>query len=283
MLTHIKNLILDMDGVLWRGETALPGLVEFFATLRRLEIGFALATNNATKTAVQYVEKLARFGVDIPAAAIVTSAEATAAYLRQEYGEETAVAETAVYVVGESGLHNAMMAQGFPIITPAEVKAGAVPALVVVGFTRYATYGDLAMGALAVHKGARFIGTNPDPAFPSELGPLPGAGALIAFVQTATGVTPTLVGKPGPIMFQQAMQRLGGAAHNTAMVGDRLSTDIAGGQAAGLTTILVLSGISTRADTQNNRFKPDYIVADITELAEILAQLSKKPGSRVDF
>ncbi len=176
-----------------------------------------------------------------------------------------------------------MMAQGFPIITPAEVKAGAVPALVVVGFTRYATYDDLAMGALAVHKGARFIGTNPDPAFPSELGPLPGAGALIAFVQTATGVTPTLVGKPGPIMFQQAMQRLGGAPHNTAMVGDRLSTDIAGGQAAGLTTILVLSGISTRADAQNNRFKPDYIVADITELAEILAQLSKKPGSRVDF
>ncbi len=283
MLTHIKNLILDMDGVLWRGETALPGLVEFFATLRRLEIGFALATNNATKTAVQYVEKLARFGVDIPAAAIVTSAEATAAYLRQEYGEETAVSATAVYVVGESGLHNAMMAQGFPIITPAEVKAGAVPALVVVGFTRYATYDDLAMGALAVHKGARFIGTNPDPAFPSELGPLPGAGALIAFVQTATGVTPTLVGKPGPIMFQQAMQRLGGAPHNTAMVGDRLSTDIAGGQAAGLTTILVLSGISTRADAQNNRFKPDYIVADITELAEILAQLSKKPGSRVDF
>ncbi|MBE2202659.1 MAG: HAD-IIA family hydrolase [Anaerolinea sp.] len=278
MLTHIKNLILDMDGVLWRGETALPGLVEFFATLRRLEIGFALATNNATKTAVQYVEKLARFGVDIPASAIVTSAEATAAYLRQEYGEETAV-----YVVGESGLHNAMMAQGFPIITPAEVKAGAVPALVVVGFTRYATYDDLAMGALAVHKGARFIGTNPDPAFPSELGPLPGAGALIAFVQTATGVTPTLVGKPGPIMFQQAMQRLGGAPHNTAMVGDRLSTDIAGGQAAGLTTILVLSGISTRTDAENNRFKPDYIVADITELAETLAQLSKKPGSRVDF
>ncbi|MCB8966669.1 MAG: HAD-IIA family hydrolase [Ardenticatenaceae bacterium] len=270
MLTHIKNLILDMDGVLWRGETPMPGLVDFFATMRHLQMGFALATNNATKTAVQYVEKLARFGVDVPAANIVTSAEATAAYLRQEYE-----AETAVYVVGESGLHNAIAAQGFHIISGAEVRDGAVPTLVVAGFTRYATYDELAMGALAVHKGSRFVGTNPDPSFPSELGPLPGAGAIIAFIQTATGVTPTLVGKPGPIMFQQAMQRLGGTPANTAMVGDRLTTDIAGGQAAGLATILVLSGISSRDDVANGDIKPDYIFADITELTEKL----KRGGS----
>lgn len=265
MLTHIKNLILDMDGVLWRGETPLPGLIDFFATLRHLHIGFALATNNATKTAVQYVEKLARFGVDMPAAQIVTSAEATAAYLHEEY--ETG---TAVYVVGETGLHNAITAQGFHILTPLQIKEGLVPTLVVVGFTRHATYNELAMGALAVHKGARFIGTNPDPSFPSELGPLPGAGALIAVVQTATGVTPTLIGKPGPIMFQQAMRQLGGTPENTAMVGDRLTTDIAGGQAAGLTTIMVLSGISTRAEAENGRIRPDYICADITELAKKL-------------
>ncbi|MBK6328774.1 MAG: HAD-IIA family hydrolase [Chloroflexi bacterium] len=266
-LAPIKNLILDMDGVLWRGDTPLPGLADFFAALRRREMGFALATNNATKTAVMYTEKLARFGVDVAPEHIVTSAEATAAFLRQEYE-----VGTAVYVVGDKGLHDAVTAQGFTIITPEQAKAGAQAAVVVAGFSRTATYEIMAMGAHLINQGARYIGTNPDPSFPSEIGPLPGAGALLAFIETGTGVKPTIIGKPGPIMFQQAMRRMGGTPENTAMVGDRLSTDILGAKNAGLQAILVLSGISTRADVAEQGIEPDFIFADIGEITAVLSQ-----------
>ncbi len=265
MLQQIKNLILDMDGVLWRGETPMPGLNHFFDTLRRRDINFVLATNNATQTAVQYTGKLARFGVTVPPSQIVTSAEATADYLRDEYAPGTAV-----YVVGEPGLHQALQAREFVICGAQEVRDGLVPALVVVGFNRHADYPLLAMAALAIHKGARFVGTNPDVTFPSEIGLMPGAGSLLAFLQTATDVQPTIVGKPGPIMFRQALKRLGGTTANTAMVGDRLNTDIAGAKAAGLRAILVLSGITQPEDIPANGAGPDWIFADISALAQVL-------------
>lgn len=265
MNQQINNLILDMDGVLWRGETPLPGLVDFFETLRQAGIRFVLATNNARKTADQYTRKLARFGVDVPPEQILTSAEATATYLAQHYDPGTPV-----YTVGDEGLHQALVAKGFQSISPQQVREGVTAPLVVVGFTPYATYNDLAMGSLLVHKGARFIGTNPDPSVPNELGPLPGAGALLAVITTATGIQPTLIGKPGHIMFQEAVHRLGDDPRATAMVGDRLSTDIAGAQAAGLTAILLLSGISSRAEAEAGPIKPDLILDDITALAHYL-------------
>lgn len=272
-LTAITNFILDMDGVLWRGETPMPGLDEFFATLRRLHIGFVLATNNATKTAVMYTEKLARFGIEVPPGQILTSAETTAVYLSERYEKGTAV-----YVIGENGLHDALTAQGFHIITPDQVYNGATAPLVVAGFTRHITYPELAMGSLLVHKGAAFIGTNPDPSFPSEIGPLPGAGALLAVVATATGVQPATIGKPGPIIFQEAVKRLGSSPTNTAMVGDRLTTDIKGGKDAGLQTILLLSGVSTRADITREGIQPDYIFQDITELTAVLTKNGNYPS-----
>ncbi|MFO7539023.1 MAG: HAD family hydrolase, partial [Chloroflexota bacterium] len=222
MLKNIQNLILDMDGVLWKGETPMPGLIEFFATLTELDIDFVLATNNASKNAAQYVARLRSFGLDIPEAKILNSAEATADFLRHEFGHETNQAageETAastgagqaVYMVGDDGLRQALSSRGFSLLTPAAVYEGAYAPLVVVGFTRHATYPDLAMAALLVHKGATFIGTNPDVAFPSEVGPLPGAGALQALIATATGHPPDhIVGKPGPTIFREAMRRLGG-------------------------------------------------------------------------
>lgn len=248
----------------------MPGLTDFFEALQRLKVGTVLATNNATKTSEQYVDKLARFGVQMPADRILTSAEATAGYLGQRYEPGTRV-----YVVGESGLHQALAARGFTIVGADEVAAGATTRLVVVGFNRSATYVELAMGALCVHKGATFIGTNPDPSFPSELGPLPGAGALLAVISTATGMQPTVIGKPGPIIFREAMRRLNGTSADTAMVGDRLSTDIAGGKAAGLITILLLSGITSRADIEVGDIVPDYVFEDITELAETLERISR--------
>ncbi len=261
----INNLILDMDGVLWRGDTPLPGLVDFFATLRAAGIGFILATNNATKTAAMYTARLAGFGVAVPPAQILTSAEATAGYLAERF-----TTDQPVYVVGAQGLREAIAAQGFRFLTPAEVRAGSAAACVVVGLSPQLTYEELAMASILVHNGTPFIGTNPDPTFPSEIGPVPGAGAIQAVIITATGVQPTLIGKPGPIIFREAVKRLGGDPAGVVMVGDRLSTDIAGAQAAGLRSILVETGISSRAEAENGPIRPDYIFADITELAAFL-------------
>lgn len=267
MQSKIKHLILDMDGVLWHGETPVPGLVDFFNTLDQLNIAYVMATNNATRTAEQYTKKLEGFGLHIAPDRILTSAETTAAYLEPRYAPGSAV-----YLVGAKGLHSAMKAHGFEIITADEVAKGARAPLVVLGFTPDAIYKDLAMAALLVDSGADFVGTNPDASVPNELGPLPGAGALLAVISTSTGVQPQIVGKPGPIMFEHALKRLGSIKANTAMVGDRLTTDIAGAKAAGLWAILVLSGISEIGDIQQANYKPDFVFTDITELGAELAR-----------
>jgi 4-nitrophenyl phosphatase len=263
-MEHLKNLIIDMDGVLWHGETAVPNLPDFFATLRRRPLNFVLATNNAAKTPEQYVAKLARFGVKVEPAQILTSAVATADFLQEEYA-----GGTNVYIIGGDGLHQAIQQRGFTILSVADVmERGLRPAVVVVGFWREASYADFAAGAVGLNQGARFIGTNPDVSLPSEYGRLPGAGSFLALLEAATSITPTVIGKPGSIMFHEALKRLNGKTQNTAMVGDRLNTDIMGGKAVGLQTILLLSGISTRADlTLPNAVQPDYVLADISELA----------------
>jgi 4-nitrophenyl phosphatase len=281
----LRNLIIDMDGVLWRGETAMAGLVEFFAAIRELELGYILATNNATRTAAQYSDKLARLGVDVSPGHILTSSEATAAYLRQDHP-----AGTAVYVIGEAGLCEALAAAAFDVITePLNVHAPpathahlagsplrATPPLVVAGLNRRVCYQELATAALYIAAGADFIGTNPDPSWPSEWGQLPGAGALLAFLTTATGVEPKVVGKPGQIVFQEALHRLGGSTSDTVMVGDRLATDIAGAQAAGLRAILLLSGVATLADVQTSPVKPDWIFEDIAALTAALTGANRE-------
>ncbi len=269
-MKDIQNLILDMDGVLWRGETAIPGLPEFFDTLRDMDIGFILATNNATKMADEYVVKLARMGVDVDAGQILNSAELTAVYLAREYPSGTPV-----YVVGTASLQAALQAEGFKIVLIDEVKDGKLAKLVVVGFNPNVDYKELAMGALAVHKGARLIGTNPDISIPNELGPLPGAGALLALISTTTGVEATVIGKPGPAIFEEAIRRLNGNKENTAMVGDRLNTDILGAKNAGISSIMLLTGISSRNDIQESGIHPDYVFADITELANVLRETHK--------
>ncbi len=266
-MDNIKNLILDMDGVLWRGETPMPGLADFFNTMHDCGIQFVLATNNASKTPQQYVAKLARFGVTVTEDQVFTSAEATGRYVQERYA-----VGTAVFVVGAEGLQTAVQKRGFRLLTIDEVMAGETAVFVVAGFNPTVTYAQLAAGSLLIRKGADFIGTNPDLTFPSEYGQLPGAGSLLAFIQAATGVEPTVIGKPGPLIFQMAMHKLGGTPQNTAMVGDRLETDIAGGKAAGIQTILVLSGISQRADLANaNGLQPDLIFADIQEIADQIA------------
>ena len=264
-MKHIQNLIIDMDGVLWHDNTPMPGLADFFAILRRLNIKFMLATNNASKTPAMYKQKFAGFGIEMDEFNILNSAEATAQYVRGEYD-----AGTAVYVVGDIGLHEAMKAQGFKILTIDEVYNGATAEVVVAGFNPNVFYKELAAGTICIRKGAKFIGSNPDPSYPTEWGPLPGAGAIIAVLETATGVKPIFIGKPGPALFQEAMTRLQAKPENTAMVGDRLTTDIAGGINAGIETILVLSGVTAKEELQESEIQPTYVLADISELAERL-------------
>ena len=264
---EIKSLILDMDGVLWHGETPQPGIDKFFARLNSLDLPFVLATNNAMRVASQYTEKLARFGVDVNPNRILTSSEATASYI-----EHVHPTVKTVYVVGESGLIRAMETQGFKVFGPEQVRNGETAEAVVAGLTRDSlTYELLAMGSRLLNEGALFIATNIDATYPTETGPLPGAGAIIAVLEVSSGISPTVIGKPNPHMFEEALRRLGPAATGAAMVGDRLTTDIAGGNAAGISTILVLSGVSTEKEIETSGIRPTYVFRDITDLGEALA------------
>ncbi|MFB0535176.1 MAG: HAD-IIA family hydrolase [Anaerolineae bacterium] len=260
-LRPIENLIIDMDGVLYRGHEAIPGLREFFALLRARSIGFILATNNSTRTAQQYVDKLAQMGVEVALSEILTSSQATAMYL-----ETLAPPGTKVYVIGEEGLETAVRERGYII-------SGDGAEFVVVGMDRRLSYEKLKVATLLIRRGARFIGSNPDKTLPTEEGLIPGAGAMLAALEASTGIAPTIVGKPERTIFELALVKLGGSKEDTAIVGDRLETDVLGGYNAGLMTILVLSGAATRQDVDSAPVKPDLVFEDVRHLYEVWRQL----------
>jgi len=260
-LRPIENLIIDMDGVLYRGDEAIPGAKEFFAFLRERPLGFILATNNSTHTAQQYVDKLARMGVEVALPEILTSSQATAMYL-----ETLAPPGTKVYVIGEEGLETAVRERGYII-------SGDGAEFVVVGMDRRLTYEKLKVATLLIRKGASFIGSNPDKTLPTEEGFIPGAGAMLAALEASTGVAPIIVGKPERTIFELALAKMGSNKEDTAIVGDRLDTDVLGGYNAGLTTILVLSGATTRQDMDSALVKPDLVVEDIRHLHKAWLQL----------
>jgi 4-nitrophenyl phosphatase len=257
ILSKIRHLIVDMDGVLWRGDQPMPDLKAFFAFLRRRDIGFILATNNSSRTPEQYVEKLARFGIEVPVEAILTSAQVAAAYVADQVPPGTRV-----YAVGKEGVRRALEERGFVL-----TEHGAD--IVVVGWNTDLVWDDLATAALLIHRGARFIGTNPDVSYPTERGPVPGNGAQLAALEVTTGVAPIITGKPEPQMYEQAMRRMDACPESTAVIGDRLDTDLAGGVRLGLTTVLVLSGIATEVDVAAASIKPDVVCADIGELVRV--------------
>jgi 4-nitrophenyl phosphatase len=261
ILRSIRHVIVDMDGVLYRGSQALPGTARFIEFLRRRRIGFVLATNNSTRTPQQFVDKLAGMGVEIQTSEVLTSAQATAAYLAG-----IAPPATRVFVVGMEGLRAALTEAGFSLV---EEDAD----FVVAGMDFETCYERLADATLQIRAGARFVGTNPDKTFPSERGIVPGAGSILAFLEAATGVTPTVVGKPGTAMIDQALARLSAQRASAAMLGDRLETDILAGQRAGLYTLLVLSGITTRKSLSGSAIQPDLIFEDIGHLGQAWAKL----------
>jgi 4-nitrophenyl phosphatase len=253
-LRDIHALVVDMDGVLWRGDAPIPGLTEFFDLLRDRPIAFRLATNNSSKTPAQYVRKLASLDVRVESDKILTSAVATARYLAVE------APGALVYVIGEDGVRQALLDHGF------RLSDGERADFVVSGWDHGINFAKLSEAALLIRAGAKFVGTNPDRTWPSERGLLPGTGATLAYLQAATDVEPLIIGKPQRHMFDAALTAMGADPAHTAMLGDRLETDILGGQRAGLRTILVLTGVSDQAALASSSVEPDWVFQNIQEL-----------------
>ena len=268
----IKSLIIDLDGVLYRGDQAIVGAREFISLLQREGVPFLLLTNNSTRTPGQYVTRLARMGIAIRESDVLTSAQATALYL-----DRIARPGARVYAIGEEGLRAALEEKytTFPS-PPCEggsdvVETGAD--FVVVGMDTGLTYEKLRVATLLIRGGARFIATNPDKTLPTEEGLIPGNGAIIAALKAATGVAPFVVGKPEPAIFDLALARMGVGKEGMAVIGDRLETDILGGQRAGLSTILVLSGATSRQELENSSIKPDLVFEGVGQLHEVWSRL----------
>jgi 4-nitrophenyl phosphatase len=253
-LNKIKHLILDMDGVLYRGSEPVPRLREFFSFLREQSIPFMLVTNNATRTPSERSKQLAGMGAEVSPSEILVSGQATARYLRRDYP-----AGTRVHVFGMSALRQALEEEGF-VLADNDVE------VVVASVDRDVTYEKIKRAAGLLRGGARFIATNLDPNIPSEEGFLPGSGAMVAMLAAASETRPTGVGKPEPIMYELAMTQMGARPETTAAVGDRVATDIVGGKRAGITTICVLTGASGRAEAE--AADADFIFADIGHLLD---------------
>jgi 4-nitrophenyl phosphatase len=269
--TNIRALIIDMDGVLWHGNQAVAGLAEFFQILRHKNLPFVLATNNASHTPEQYVSKLSAMGVTVEPKEIMTSALATAMYL----AERMDPAQTRVFVVGEDGAIQALQEQGFTLTGLYEINGPASKGadVVVCGKDHTLNWDKLATATLNIRAGAKFIGTNDDNTLPTELGLIHGNGAILAALQTASGVNPTIIGKPEPIMYQQAIARLGANLDETIAIGDKLETDILGAVRTGIRSLMVLGGVSTEEDLKVSEYQPTWVMQDIRAVTEALRAL----------
>lgn len=259
-LASIRGFILDMDGVLYRGNTLIPGVTDFLAALDAAEIPYTMATNNSTNSQLDYVAKLDRLGVSVPEESIFTSAVATATYLRSTYPDGTRV-----YVVGMKALRQAIFGDGH--FLPAEVDAD----VVVSGADFDLTYGSLRTACLAIRAGADYVATNADTTFPSEAGLIPGSGAIVAALVASTSVEPTIVGKPSPVMVESCLTAMGLEAGQAVMLGDRLDTDILAGQRAHARTVMVLTGVSSQADIRQTGIEPDLVVDTLEPLTRFYA------------
>lgn len=245
-----------MDGVLYRGDRPLPGARCFVRMLQDKGIPFMLLTNNSTRTVAQYMTKLDHMGLQVTPSDILTSAQATAMYLQR-----ITPPGTRMYVIGEDGLHEELTSRGY-VVAEEDV------AFVVVGMDTHLTFDKLRTATLAIRSGAVFVGTNPDRTFPSEEGITPGSGAILAALEAATDVSPTIIGKPQQAVFNLALEKLGMRPEETAMIGDRLETDILGGQKAGLFTILVLTGVTSRQHLSDSDLKPDLVFENLDQLCD---------------
>lgn len=257
-LDAARGFIVDMDGVLYRGDQPLPGLVEFVDTAGRRGVPYVFVTNNSMRTVADYVVKLAGLGARVAPERIITSGTAVAEYAVEHYPRGTRV-----YVLGMPALEQVIFNDQTGFVHDAEA-----PELVISGSDFSLTYEKLKIATLAIRRGAAWVATNPDTTLPVENGLWPGAGAILAALRASTDAEPLVVGKPEPVMMLQALKRIGVAPAAAVMVGDRLDTDIVGGIRAGMTTALVLTGVETPETVAAQSIKPDYILRDLAELVE---------------
>ncbi|HSL45608.1 MAG TPA: HAD-IIA family hydrolase [Anaerolineales bacterium] len=255
---HIKALILDMDGVVWKADAPIGDLAAIFNRIRERELKFAFATNNSTKTSEQYVARLKEFGVEVEPWQVVTSSQGAAHAMAQKFSPGTKV-----FMIGEDGIEMALREKGFEILSVEDAPRAEV---VVMGIDRAVNFEKLCEATLLVRRGVPFYATNPDKTFPTPRGEVPGAGAWYAVVTTATDVQPIVAGKPFPFLIELSLARLGTKKEETLVVGDRLETDIAAGQAVGCPAALVLSGVSTREEADLWRPQIDIIAEDLATL-----------------
>jgi len=271
-LSTLKAIIIDIDGTLWRGDLPLPGLSLFFAFLKKQRISFVIATNNTTETPTQYRQKLADFGVSIKLNQVFTGAVATAAYLKSQYP-----AGAKIYAIGLNSLHLALHNAGFVLLKNVDTQAD----VVVIGGDPTLTYTKLKYAALHVQRGAQFVGTNPDLLVPTEEGLIPEAGTTLVAIKAATGVSPTVIGKPNRTLFEMALAQMGSSPAQTAMLGDRLETDILGGQRVGLKTILVTTGVDNETTIAQKGILPDAVFSGLDTLTcAWQAQIDSSPVHR---
>jgi NagD protein len=249
--------LTDMDGVLVHEDRTLPGAVEFLQRLLERGRRFLVLTNNSIFTPRDLSARLSRAGLSVPADSIWTSALATADFLAEQMPSGSA------YVIGEAGLTTALHDVGY-ILTDAE------PDYVVLGETRTYSFEAITQAIRLVSTGARFIATNPDVTGPSAEGPLPATGSVAALITKATGVEPYFVGKPNPMMFRSAMNRIQAHSETTVMVGDRMDTDVVAGIEAGLETILVLTGSTRPEQVGRFPFRPSKVLDSIADAVELI-------------
>jgi NagD protein len=252
---EIKSWLTDMDGVLVHENEALPGAAELLRTWKNDGTPFLVLTNNSIFTARDLSARLRASGLDVPEDRIWTSALATADFLKSQKPGGSA------YVIGEAGILTALHDAGY-IMTETD------PDFVVVGETRNYSFEAITKAIRLIGRGARFIATNPDATGPSAEGPLPATGAVAALITKATGKEPYVVGKPNPMMFRSALNQIGAHSEETGMIGDRMDTDVVAGIEAGLHTVLVLTGISDRAEIERYPFRPDEVLDGVHQLLD---------------
>lgn len=259
-LRSAQAWIFDMDGVLYRGADPLPGVADLLAALELRERSYMLATNNSMSTPEEYVKKLATMGIHVPPSAILTSAIATREYLLTQFESGASF-----YVIGMPALSEQLFAGGS---LQSANGSDPVPAGVVIGLDKVFTYEKLKTAHAAISGGAQFIATNTDATLPTEAGLIPGAGSIVAAIATATSTKPVVIGKPEPMMLLMALHKLGIAPADAVMIGDRLDTDILAGKRAGMLTVLVLTGVSTRDEIAYAEALPDLVFTDLNAVLD---------------
>lgn len=258
ILREKKAFVCDMDGVVYHGNKLLPGAADFVKLLHDKNIPFLFLTNSSERTPRELSDKLKRLGIEAAENNFYTSALATADFLSRQSPNSTA------YVIGEAGLLNALYDKG---ITMNDNN----PDYVVVGESRTYSYERIEKAVWHIQRGARLIGTNPDMTGPTERGIVPATGALIAPIELATGHRAYFIGKPNALMMRRAVKRLNVHSYETAIIGDRMDTDIIAGIEAEVDTVLVLSGVTAAEDVKKFAYRPTCVCSGLDEIHAILA------------